>query len=256
MRIIDSPSPNFNDRRFPVDMLVLHYTGMKTGPSALERMCDPKAEVSSHYMVEENGDVFQLVDESMRAWHAGRSSWFGDTDLNSRSVGIEIVNRGHNIPLPGGELQPYFRAQIESVIELSKSILDRHKIPQNRVVGHSDIAPERKDDPGEHFPWEELSERGVGFWPVRPDETAFPSVAPQGEGIKLGETSERVAELQSLLAQIGYAVEADGTYDKFLGIVITAFQRRWNQSSVTGLADPMTVELIRRVAELAGASSR
>ena len=118
MKIIQTPSPNQNERRYAVDMLVLHYTGMEDGPSALARMQDPEAQVSAHYMVDEAGDIYQLVDETQRAWHAGLSSWQGDGDLNSRSVGIEIVNGGHNIPLPDGSLPPFYLAQIGAVIEL------------------------------------------------------------------------------------------------------------------------------------------
>ena len=165
MEIIASPSPNFDDRKHKVDMLVLHYTGMDSGQAALDHMCNPAAKVSSHYMVWEDGRIDQLVAEDRRAWHAGVSTWQGDDDLNSRSIGIEIVNGGHDFPLPDGSLPPYPMAQIQALIELCQRILASHDIPDSRIVGHSDIAPARKQDPGEHFPWERLARAGIGLWP-------------------------------------------------------------------------------------------
>ena len=143
MKITLRPSPNFNERKGPLDMLVLHYTGMETGEAAIERLCDPEAGVSAHYVVRENGDILKLVDEDKRAWHAGVASWQGDEDLNSRSVGIEIVNGGHDWPGPDGSLPAYPDAQIEAVTELARGIIERWSIPQTRVVGHSDVAPAR-----------------------------------------------------------------------------------------------------------------
>ncbi|WP_339741735.1 N-acetylmuramoyl-L-alanine amidase [uncultured Maricaulis sp.] len=152
---IAAPSPNFNDRKLPVSLIVLHYTGMENGAVALERMCDPAAEVSAHYMVEEDGRVFQLVDEDKRAWHAGVSAWRGETDINSASIGIEIVNGGHDYGLPD-----FPAIQIEAVIHLVADIMARHGIGPEGVVGHSDIAPGRKQDPGEKFPWHRLAAAG------------------------------------------------------------------------------------------------
>lgn len=162
MKIIQTPSPNFNDREdaTPIDMLVLHYTGMQTGQEALDRMCDPAAEVSAHYMIEEDGRIFQLVEEHKRAWHAGISYWRGHTNINSRSIGIEIVNPGHE-----WGYHPFPEIQIKSVINLCKNILKRHAIEAQNIVGHSDIAPARKEDPGELFPWELLAKNGIGQWP-------------------------------------------------------------------------------------------
>lgn len=255
MKIIEAPSPNQNKRRYPVDMLVLHYTGMEDGPSALERMRDEKAQVSAHYMVDVDGVIYQLVPEDMRAWHAGVSNWQGDGDLNSRSVGIEIVNGGHNVKLSDGSLQPYSRVQIEAVIELSRAIIERHKIPLNRVVGHSDIAPDRKDDPGEHFPWEEFAARGVGFWPERPDEGELTKLSEKDAPLKLGAKGKGVTGLQEDLLAIGYPIEVSGAFDEQTEKVVMAFQRRWNQGDVSGVVDPLTFELIRRVAALAYPSS-
>ena len=246
MQIIQAPSPNFNDRRFPLDMLVLHYTGMGTSESALKRMCDEDAQVSAHYMVDEYGRIFQLVAEDKRAWHAGVSVWQGDEDLNSRSIGIEIANGGHNVPTPDGGLPPYPPQQIEAVITLCQAILERHDIPQTRVVGHSDIAPDRKDDPGEHFPWQLLSDAGVGLWPDAVDPASV-----EGEGLSSGATGPMVSRLQQSLTIIGYGIDDTGTYDDRTEAVVRAFQRRWNQRHVTGEADLLTMALIDRVALLA-----
>jgi len=224
------PSPNFNDRPRSVDTLVLHYTGMESGQTALDRMCDPGASVSAHYMVWENGDIVQLVGEDKRAWHAGVSEWMGETDLNDRSIGIEIVNGGHDWPLEGGTLPPYPAAQIEAVIALCKGIVQRWNIPQTRVAGHSDIAPTRKDDPGEHFPWQRLSEEGIGLWP----ET-------------IGEVDEAF-EFDLALADIGYDMAVPGA-------AVRAFQRRFRPTLVNGAADAETVSLIAEVASLYSAET-
>lgn len=167
MHIIQQPSPNFDTRpaNLNIDMLVLHYTGMKTGKEALDRLCDPEAEVSAHYLIEEDGQVFQLVDEQHRAWHAGVSYWRGQTNINARSIGIEIVNPGHE-----WGYRPFPDVQIQSVTQLCKGILDRHPIEARNVVGHSDVAPSRKEDPGELFPWQKLAQDGIGLWPF-PVET-------------------------------------------------------------------------------------
>lgn len=256
MKIIDAPSPNQNERKYPIDMLVLHYTGMEDGTSALERMCMEEAQVSSHYMVDDNGDIYQLVPEEMRAWHAGRSSWQGDLDLNSRSVGIEIVNGGHNVPLADGSLPPFTRVQIDAVIELSRAIIERHGIPQHRIVGHSDIAPERKTDPGEHFPWAELSARGVGLWPIMPEEAAVQEKAHRFPTFTTGTDELVVARLQDQLKTIGYGIEMSGVYDELTEQVVAAFQRRWNQAFVTGMADPLTQLMVDEVCKLHVANAR
>ncbi len=158
MRLIAAPSPNFNARKLPVSLIVLHYTGMESGAAALARLRDPAAEVSAHYMVEEDGRIFALVDEDKRAWHAGVSVWRGETDINSASIGIEIVNGGHDHGLPD-----YPAIQIAAVIELLRDIMARHGIGPEGVVGHSDIAPGRKQDPGEKFPWDKLAVAGCAL---------------------------------------------------------------------------------------------
>lgn len=165
IQIIDHPSANFGPRRCAIiDMLVLHYTFID-GAASLARLCDPAAEVSAHYLIEEDGRVFALVSEGMRAWHAGKSSWQGDSDVNSRSIGIELVNPGNT---------PFAEAQIRALIELAGAILARHPIPAANVVGHSDVAPGRKDDPGALFPWARLAAFGIGIWPF-PDPADQPA---------------------------------------------------------------------------------
>ncbi|MEM6626200.1 MAG: N-acetylmuramoyl-L-alanine amidase [Pseudomonadota bacterium] len=238
---ISAPSPNFDERAYPVDMLVLHYTGMENGPSALDRMRDPDAKVSAHYMVEEDGQIFQLVSEDKRAWHAGVASWMGHDDLNSRSVGIEIVNGGHDFGLP-----PFPDAQIDAVIALSAAIVDRWAIPARRLVAHSDIAPSRKADPGEMFPWARLAEAGLGLWPERPDVGTL-----RGVGLGSEMKGEGVVRMQGGLTTIGYDLPITGVYDAATEVVVRAFQRRWRADAVTGQADLTTLIMIERVADLA-----
>lgn len=174
MHIIHAPSPNCNTREgHLIDMLVLHYTGMKSGANALDRMCDVTAEVSAHYMVEEDGRIFQLVDEEMRAWHAGKSYWRGHQNINQRSVGIEIVNPGHEFGY-----RPFPEIQMQSVVALSQSIVKRWNIHARNVVAHSDIAPTRKQDPGELFDWPRLAAAGVGLWPNL-DKGQFSPLPPE-----------------------------------------------------------------------------
>lgn len=248
MNITFTASPNFNNRKTEVDMIVLHYTGMESGAAALERMCDPAAEVSAHFMVWEDGRVEQLVGEDKRAWHAGAGSWKGNTDINSSSIGIEIVNGGHNVPMADGSLPPFPEVQIQSVIALCDYIRANHAIPQTGIVGHSDIAPARKEDPGEHFPWKTLAENGLGIWPDidinLADETLL-----IGTGLLPGDTGAPVTRLQQSLADIGYGLDVSGAYDEPTKHVVTAFQRRWAQDRVSGNADLTTLRIIDAVAE-------
>ena len=246
MQVDLAPSPNFNDRRFPVDMLVLHYTGMETGDAALARMRDPASEVSAHYMVWEDGRISQLVGEDKRAWHAGVSTWQGDDDLNSRSIGVEIVNGGHDLPLPDGTLPPYPDIQIDAVIALCHSILANHDIPQARIVAHSDIAPARKTDPGEHFPWAHLAASGIGLWPTAAIDQESPPP------LRAGDSGKAVSNLQEDLTAIGYGLPVTGTYDDATGLTVLAFQRRWRPGHLSGEADSRTRNLIRNVRDLSG----
>ena len=218
MTIIDKASPNFDSRDgHAIDMLVLHYTGMKSAANALDRLCDPTAKVSAHYAIDEDGKIYQLVAEENRAWHAGVSFWRGHTNINQRSIGIELVNPGHDYGY-----RAFPQAQMVSLAELCKDILSRHAIPARNVVGHSDIAPERKEDPGELFDWQWLAHEGVGFWPVNPAERKALAQDLTGSCASLS--------LAQDLSEYGY----DTTN---LPKTILAFQRRWRPKLLTGLWD-------------------
>jgi N-acetylmuramoyl-L-alanine amidase len=214
--MIDRPSPNFGPRPSgsKIDMIVLHYTGMKSADEALDRMCDPAAEVSAHYMIDEEGEVFRLVPEDLRAWHAGVSHWAGAMDINDRSIGIELVNPGHEFGY-----REFPEPQILSLETLAVDIMARHGIPAHRVLGHSDVAPTRKTDPGELFDWRRLAKLGVGVW----------SDASSDKGS--GDFQRTV----HLLARYGY--EVDET-DPSLAII--AFQRHFRPSRLDGEMDPET----------------
>ncbi|WP_409431905.1 N-acetylmuramoyl-L-alanine amidase [Litorimonas sp. RW-G-Af-16] len=235
MKITQTPSPNFDARTLPISLLILHYTGMESGEAALARMCDADAKVSAHYMVETDGRIFQLVDEENRAWHAGVSEWAGETNINSASIGIEIVNGGHNVPLEDGSLPPYPDVQINAVIALSKAVMARHG--SLTLLGHSDIAPERKDDPGEHFPWAGLAAAGLGAYPSVEDDRRILFTA--------GERDRGVSILQSGLAHIGYGARVTGIMDARTTAIVTALQRRYRQDQVDGVVDVMTMEIVK-----------
>ncbi|CDX29640.1 conserved hypothetical protein [Mesorhizobium sp. SOD10] len=230
-------SPNFGPRRETLrpDMIVLHYTGMASGAGAEAWLCDPASGVSSHYLVHEDGRIVQMVRESDRAWHAGKSSWLGRTDINSCSVGIEIANPGHSL---GYKAFP--RRQIGAVIELCAGIVGRYSIPAARVLAHSDVAPGRKVDPGEKFPWKALFAAGVGH--------LVPAAAIKpGAKLKAGDTGSDVEALQSMLALYGYGVEISGEYDKQTEIVVAAFQRHFRRRLVDGVADNSTIRTLERL---------
>jgi N-acetylmuramoyl-L-alanine amidase len=234
LKIVERPSPNFNERQGggPVDILVLHYTGMPDAESAMKLLTSVEAKVSSHYTVDEDGTVYAHVPENLRAWHAGVSSWGGVTDINSRSIGIEIVNPGHEYGY-----RPFAKAQIATVIELSKAIVKRWPIPPARVLAHSDVAPGRKIDPGELFPWDELARHGIGRWPRSPSSTAQRAIAR-------GDQGPDVARLQGDLARYGYGIEATGTFDERSQIAVSAFQRHFRRSRFDGVADGETQAIL------------
>jgi len=227
MELIPAPSPNFDARTAPPDMIVLHYTGMQTGRAALDRLRDPAAEVSAHYLVEEDGRVFSLVAEERRAWHAGVSFWKGRQNLNGVSVGVEIVNPGHDFGY-----RAFPESQVEAVIELIDDIRSRWSIDDSNIVGHSDVAPERRQDPGELFPWKRLAEAGHGYW------TEI-SGAP-GAALCEGETGPGVFALQAGLTRLGYDCAPSGEYEPRTSAVIRAFQRHWRPTQVDGNADGET----------------
>lgn len=230
-------SPNFGARaggRVP-DMLILHYTGMPTAQGALDWLTRSESEVSSHYFVFEDGRIVQLVPEAARAWHAGKSAWQGGADINSASIGIEIANPGH----PGG-LPDFPPAQIAAVIALCRDITVRHAIPPQRVLAHSDVAPVRKIDPGEKFPWATLAASGVGHW-------VEPGPIGGGRFFQRGDSGRPVEAMQAMLVLFGYDVPVSGAYcDRTRGVV-EAFQRHYRQERVDGIADASTIDTLHRL---------
>lgn len=231
------PSPNFGPRKDgkQVSILILHYTGMESGEAAEALLADPASEVAAHYLVHEDGRIVQMVAESERAWHAGNSFWKGETDINSCSVGIEIVNPGPHRDFPDFE-----GVQIEAVIELARDICARHSIRPERVLAHSDIAPLRKIDPGEKFPWERLHRAGIGHW-------VKPSPIRGGRFLTLGERGQPVEALQSMLALYGYQTPLDGVLGIETEAALKAFQRHFRPQKVDGVADVSTIETLHRL---------
>jgi len=211
--MIERPSSNCEPRPdgVPVDTLVLHYTGMESAEAALERMCDPAAKVSAHYCIDEDGAITRLVPEDQRAWHAGAAYWRGETDINARSIGIELVNPGHEFGY-----RPFPEVQITALTLIASAILRRHPIPPRNVVGHSDIAPSRKQDPGELFDWQRLARVGIGLWPE--------PVPAKPEDVPM------------MLADYGYRADEDGA--------VAAFQRHFRPARVDGVADDETAGLL------------
>lgn len=230
IRLIEQPSPNSEPRRLDprrldprlgseVDMLVIHYTGMQSAEAALARLCDPESKVSTHYLIDEDGTVFALVPEAERAWHAGVASWRGEADVNSRSIGIELVNPGHEFGYVS-----FPNRQIGSLVGLSTRILSRHPIPPRNVIGHSDVAPTRKQDPGELFPWEYLKGYGIGLWPF--------------DGAEIADIPRD--KLVRMLARYGYDVAEPEA-------AIAAFQRHFRPERVDGIADHTTAGRLARL---------
>jgi N-acetylmuramoyl-L-alanine amidase len=247
------PSPNFDDRDGPVSLVVLHFTGMSSADLAIARLRDPApiegrypgpwqkpdvdpnaslAKVSSHYVVREDGEVCSLVEEDKRAWHAGRSHWRGRDGVNGVSIGIEIANGGYDYGLP-----PYPDAQIDSVITLVRAILKRHGLDARAVVGHSDVAPARKNDPGEHFPWARLAVAGVAIHPEIEDTPRYPLAS-------LGFEGALAARLRWKLRQIGYGIAEGSIYDEDLSNVVNAVQQRIRPGLIDGALDLETSALI------------
>jgi N-acetylmuramoyl-L-alanine amidase len=234
--IIELPSPNHDERGAMVDMLILHYTGMRTAQAALDRLRDPAAAVSSHYVVDEDGTVFRLVPEDRRAWHAGVSYWRGHSALNGRSIGVEIVNPGHE-----WGYQDFSVLQLAAVCDLCLGVLARHAIPARNVVGHSDVAPDRKDDPGERFDWRALAANGVGLWPADAVDLGVTGVVRDAATLR---------PVRAALAEIGYRVAPEGGLDPALSAAMRAFQRHWRPEAVTGQVDDGTLVRLLGVQDL------
>ena len=231
------PAVNHNDRRDGnrIDTLVLHYTGMADGDQALNWLCTEESQVSCHYLVHKDGRVVQTVREDQRAWHAGQSSWRGHDDINSRSIGIEIDNPGH-----GNGYPEFPQVQMDAVVGLCGDIVERRNIATRNVLAHSDIAPMRKQDPGEKFPWKLLHAKGIGHWV---------EATPIGGGrfLQAGESGQPVEALQSMLALYGYGMQVTGIYDEMTEACVTAFQRHFRTERVDGIADASTIDTLYRL---------
>jgi N-acetylmuramoyl-L-alanine amidase len=232
-------SPNFGERKdgSKIDLLLLHYTGMQDGAAAVRHLCARGSDVSAHYVVLENGHIIQCVPEAMRAWHAGQSNWAGENDINSCSIGIEIINPGHDFGYPD-----FPRRQIAAVTALCRGIQTRYHIPADRVLGHSDVAPSRKRDPGEKFPWRTLACSGIGIW-------APPAPIVPGQIFVLGDRDPSIDEAQLLLARFGYGVARSGNLDGATRDAIAAFQRHFRPAKVDGVLDSSTLETLRIMSE-------
>lgn len=240
VQMIDRPSPNFDDRQeidgaAAVRHVVIHYTGMKTCGAALDRLCDPAFKVSAHYLIDEDGATFRLVPEERRAWHAGVSFWRGERDLNATSIGVELANPGHD-----WGYRPFAARQIAALVDLLGGLRERHRLAPDFLLGHSDIAPSRKIDPGELFPWRELADAGIGMWPEESE--------PLPGRPDLAGAFRRLSE-------IGYAVPTtreEGSDilnpDSAATDVIKAFQRRYLPGQVDGRLDTLTAARIAGVA--------
>lgn len=230
--MIELPSPNFDARpgeRKP-DMLVLHYTGMESVEEALARLVDPAARVSSHYLIDEDGTLYRLVDEEKRAWHAGVAHWAGEDDINGCSIGIELQNPGHEFGY-----REFPDAQMAALATLAQDIVRRWSIPVGRVLGHSDVAPGRKEDPGELFDWGLLAAQGIGLW--LDSEAAFAELPPLDD-------PDSVKAIQKKFHEFGYGVPVSGDYCVETRAVVTAFQRHWLQDAVTGEIDDSTLGIL------------
>jgi len=230
LRPIDRASPNHGPRRdgAPIDMLLLHYTDMATAELALDRLCDPTAQVSAHYLIARDGRVFRLVSEQRRAWHAGRAWWAGESDINSRSIGIELDNPGHS-----HGYGDFPEAQLVALIALCRDILARCPIPPHRVLGHSDVAPDRKIDPGHRLDWRRLARAGIGVFPESPPPAELDEAAVAGN-----------------LARIGYRVGAPRFADPATRAALEAFRRHWTPDALGQPLHPRMAAMPAAVAEL------
>ncbi|WP_321397704.1 N-acetylmuramoyl-L-alanine amidase [Emcibacter sp.] len=235
LKIIDSPSLNYDDRREGADIryLILHYTGMASSAEALARLRDPDAKVSAHYLIGESGEIHRLVPEEKRAWHAGVSSWEGEDDINSFSIGVELVNPGHDYPGYKGDYRPFPAIQMETLAHLSRQIIERHHIKPWHVLGHSDVAPARKIDPGELFDWQWLAGQGIGLWPA------------QGTKEPL-----ELRDLQQALLDYGYGIEVTGREDEQTRLVLSAFQRHFRPGDFSGKPDGESRGLLKSLLQV------
>lgn len=224
-------SPNYNCRKLPIYMVILHYTATQTAQIACDWLCNQVSEVSSHYLITENGHIIQMVDEEKRAWHAGLSSWEGQTDINSCSIGIEIQHTGDvSIAYPD--------EQITALLSLLEDILSRYQIFPQHILGHSDVAPGRKVDPGSHFPWAKLAEKGYGHY-TKPIEIC------SGERFQIGDAGQHIWDLQSLFVRYGYNLCLNGQYDEHFFHVVKSFQMHYRPQKCDGILDISTIQTLK-----------
>ncbi len=238
--VVDMPSPNWDERPAaagPVDTLVLHYTGMVSADAALARMTDPAAKVSAHWCIGEDGTLWRMVPEERRAWHAGVSNWRGRRAVNDFSIGIELVNPGHE-----HGYRPFPEAQMDTLLDLARAVVARHPIDLRNVVAHSDIAPTRRQDPGELFDWARLARAGIGHWPGEGEGPAQ-ALLP----LRQGDGGEAVRRQQERLREVGYGLAADGDFGAATAAVVRAFQRHFRQACVDGAIDASTAAVIGQV---------
>lgn len=244
--LIHKPSPSWNERPAGVqgiDTVIIHYTGMHTAGEALSRLCDEDIEVSAHFLIDEDGKTYQLVAPEQRAWHAGVSHWQGRDNMNHTSIGVELVNPGHEF---GYRCFP--DAQITALLKVLAHLKATFDIPQHRFLGHSDIAPDRKADPGELFPWGVLADAGFGIWLDKADHA---NVRYDASTIaKKGMSGPEIAQLNEDLRLIGYNVDEGNAFTEQTLYGIKAFQRHWRQSSVTGILDVETSDTLKAVVKL------
>lgn len=246
MNLNKTPSPNFNERPSAIDAIIIHYTDMVSAEAALAWLINPSSQVSAHYLIDEEGKICQMVDEEHRAWHAGESYWQGRGNLNDCSIGIELANPGHS-----HGYTPFPEAQIASLIELCLDIKERWNIPSYRILGHSDIAPQRKQDPGHLFPWKQLATEGLGMWPsseqvfnrhCEPSKKASQSRKPQKDWIATAPSGPRndddAGKLMEVLSQLGYDITSPSH-------TLLAFQRHFQTHKIDGMADQETYALLQ-----------
>ena len=231
------PSPNIGPRRGldRPELLILHYTGMESAKAARDWLCNPASGVSCHYLVDEKGSITKMVDETLRAWHAGVSRWKSREDINSASIGIEIHNPGHDLGYAD-----FPSAQMEAVIRLCRDIVLRNEIVAKDILAHSDVAPLRKQDPGEKFPWATLHRAGIGHW-------VTPTPVTVGEELKLGDRGPAVEALVRALSAYGYGLAPADVFDPTVAAVVTAFQRHFRPARVDGIADHSTIDTLNRL---------
>ena len=225
------PSPNFDSREGNlIQFIIIHYTDMLSAEDALTRLCDPEAKVSAHYLIDKVGQVTQLVKDEDRAWHAGLSSWQGINGLNAHSIGIELDYPGHTFGLTTFPIE-----QIQSLLILLKQLINKHAINPQQIWGHSDIAPSRKTDPGEFFPWKDLATNGMGVWPAEPVRA---------------EVNLDLNTLQGFLSEIGYDCPVTGQLDEHTRSVVRAFQRHYTPTEITGENSPNLSGWVRSVKDI------